>query len=353
MGKYSLTNIKGYGNSKMKYIQFSKPGIKLSSEDMKNIQRSINSGWFCNGEYVQELEKHFRDKFNVKYAVSCASCTSGLIIAIKALNIKNGVILLPAFTWPSTEYAVSCNNNIPLWCDVDMESWDANPNLCDNGDLACQHDKSYAFTKWWDCQISVDIFGNESYMRTLRHGHPVPTIYDAAHGYGLENLGNRGDIEVVSLSFTKPITSMQGGMILFNNEKMYEEIRELVNLSAKLTEVNAYVALKSIEQLSNIEDIRNNIRDIYRNHIECKYTEQLVRRNSVHSTFSILLESNKKRNSVAKAFKENNIEVKIYYDPLYRGLQNTEDIYSRIISLPVYEEMMSEIPRICKLINEA
>jgi dTDP-4-amino-4,6-dideoxygalactose transaminase len=339
MGAYSRTN---FGDNQMKYVQFSKPEIKLTQADMKKIQKSINSGWYCNGEYVQELERHFEDKFNVKHAIACASCTSGLIIAVKALDLIDGVILLPAFTWPSTEYAIRCNGNAPLWCDIDPDTWDINPDLLDNG-----------YTKWWDCQISVDVFGNESYIPFLRNGHDVPTIYDAAHGYGLDNLGHRGDIEVVSLSFTKPVTSMQGGMILFNDESLFENIMEMVKLSAKMTEVNAYVGLKGIESYKTQMKVKEEIRQMYREFITVPYTEQKIDTDSTYSTFSILFNSKKKRDSVAEAFKKNGIEVKIYYEPLQSGLKNTEKVYRRIISLPTYEEMIPEVKRISKLINEA
>jgi len=319
----------------MKYIQFSKPEINLTEVDIRNIKKSLNSGWFCNGEYVQELEKHFRDEFNVKYAVSCANCTSGLIVAFKALNIKNNIVAMPAFTWPSTEYAANCNGNTILWCDINLDTWDV---------------ETLRKNRKWDCQVSVDIFGNESY---LPKEYAEYTIYDAAHGYGLENLGNRGDIEVVSMSFTKPVTSSQGGMILFNDDNLYENVRELVNLSCKLTEVNAYVGLSSIKSYKERKKVRAEIRQAYREYLEVTYKEQVVKRCSNYSTFSILLNSKEKRDAVARAFKENNIEVKTYYEPLFRELKNTEIVYSRIISLPVYEEMASEVKRICKLINGA
>lgn len=320
-------------------LQYSKPEVKLDDKDMKKIQKIINSGWFCGGEYVTELENHFKEKFMVKNAVACSSCTSGLIIAVKALGIKKGVVLLPAFTWPSTLYAIECNGNTPLWCDINEDSWDINPELAENG--------------WWDAQISVDIFGNESYIPIKRQSRNIKTIYDAAHGYGLNNLGKRGDFEVVSLSFTKPVTGMQGGVILSDKDDSWDEVVELVKLSAKLTDVNAYIALKSIEQFEEIQNLKSDIRKEYRRLIEVPYIEQEIPLRSVYSTFSILFNSQKKRDAVANKFEENGIEVKIYYEPLCSGFKNTDKVYRRIISLPMYKEMIPEIPKICEIINNA
>jgi dTDP-4-amino-4,6-dideoxygalactose transaminase len=320
----------------MGYVQFVKPNIKLSMLDLLDIQESIESGWFCNSNYVSKLERHFRNTFNVKFAIACSNATSGLIIAFKALNIKNKRVAIPAFTWPSTLYALECNGNIPVWCDINKETW--------NIDFETVLKRNDAFPI--DAVIPVDVFGSNSDLEINQ-----PVIYDAAHGYGLPNLGNRGDIEVVSLSFTKPITAMQGGMILTNSRSAYLEAKELVALSAKMCEINAYIALKEIKNYkSRIVDKLDCI-DLYKKLIYIPYETQKT--NNYSTTFSILLESKDKRDRIAKRFKEDNIEVKIYYEPLIRGLLNTEEVYSRIISLPTYKDIIEEIPRICKHINEA
>ena len=312
-------------------IQFAKPDIKLTQEDMKKIQASIESGWFCNSVYVQTLEAHFRERFKVKHAIACSNCTSGLIIAFKALGIKNKVVATPAFTWPSTVHAIECNDNTPAFRDINKDTWNM------------EFDPSY----FAEAVISVDVFGNESYIKTK-----LPIIYDAAHGYGLRNLGHRGDIEVVSLSFTKPVTAMQGGMILTNRDDLYEELRELVNLSAKMCEINAYIGLNQIETYQHKLQGRKIAINMYKELIAIPFEAQKVDSDFNYSTFSILLESNEIRNRIADNFRKNNIEVKIYYEPLIKGLRNTDDVYDRIISLPIYEEVMPEISRICKLINK-
>jgi len=329
----------------MNFIQFSKPEIKLTLNDMKELGRIINSGWFCKGEYIHELEEHFKSKFGVQNAVACSNCTQGLVIAFKSLKVKGKAILLPAFTWPSTLYALECNNNIPIWCDIDIDSWDLDRDLLDVTTSECPI---------WDAQISVDTFGNESWISAKdKFGYDIPTIYDAAHGYGLNNLGHRGDIEVVSMSFTKPATAMQGGMILFNDDDLYEDIQEYVDLTAKTTEVNAYVGLKSVKQFDSIMKVKAEIRQMYREFITVPFTEQKIDTDSNYSTFSILFNSEKKRNAVVRAFTNSNIGVKIYYEPLIKGLKNTDKVYRRIISLPTYEEMIPEVKRIAKLINDS
>ena len=321
-----------FKKDKKKYkIQFVKQDIKMSEQEMLDIKDILESGWFVSGKYVDKLENHFKEKFEVKYAIACANCTSGLIIAFKALDLKGKSVTIPAFTWPSTLYALECNDNFPIYRDINKDTWNMYYN-----------DSYYA-----DAIISVDVFGNDSYIETKK-----PIIYDAAHSYGLENLGHRGDIEVVSMSVTKPVTSMQGGMILFNRDDLYDEIKELVALSAKMCEINAYIGLNQVKTYNHKLHIRRIAINMYKTLISIPYVTQKIERNSNYSTFSVLFESKKVRDKIAKRLRENGIEAKIYYEPLVNNFPNTDDVFSRIIALPTYEEVISEISRICSLINE-
>ncbi|MBU0958618.1 MAG: DegT/DnrJ/EryC1/StrS family aminotransferase [Nanoarchaeota archaeon] len=318
-------------------IPFSKPEIKLTTSDMKKIQKSINSGWFCKGQYVKKLENHFKEKFNVKYAVACSNCTSGLIIAFKVLGIKNKFIGVQSFTWPSIKLAIEYSQNFPIWLDIDKETWLIKDKKNNGIDLS-------------DIIVLTDTFGNESNSFTKK-----PIIVDAAHGYGLPNLGHRGLIEVVSFSLTKVITGGQGGIILFNDDNLYENIQEFVDLSAKMMEISAYLCLKSISEYELKQKSKLNIIKQYRDFIKIPFKEQKINGFTNYSVFSILLESKKVRDKIVQKFIKNNIEPKTYYSPLIMNsnLINTEWVFNRILSLPIYSEIEKEIEKICKLINEA
>jgi hypothetical protein len=90
----------------------------------KDIIKSIESGNVCKGKYVYKLERMFERKFDVKHAIACNTCTSGLIIALKVLyggeyTVHDSMFVgLPAFTWFSTGYAVECNGLEKEWFDT-------------------------------------------------------------------------------------------------------------------------------------------------------------------------------------------------------------------------------------------
>jgi len=313
-------------------ISYVKPGIDLGKE-LSNVNDIIESGQFCLGDYTNYLERSIKKMYRVKHAIACCNATSGLIVAFKAAGIKNMRVGIPAFTWPSTLYALECNNNIPVFLDIDRDTWTVNLN--NNVEKI-------------DAIIAVDTFGNPSYLNL-----DIPVIYDAAHSFGAYNIGHRGIVEVMSFSFTKPIVAMQGGIILTNDDTVYEEAKELVRLSAKMCEINALVCLES--KNSYIDRLHDNMKiiNMYKQFIKVPFECQHYNVNGNFSTFAILLEDKEKRDNVYNKLKENDIEAKIYYDPLVSGFPVTDEIYSKILCLPVYKDMVLEVPRISKIINEA
>jgi dTDP-4-amino-4,6-dideoxygalactose transaminase len=181
----------------------------------------------------------------------------------------------------------------------------------------------------------------------------TPVIYDAAHGFGLDRLGNRGIAEVVSFSYTKAVTGMQGGVILTNDGKLARKARKLVNLYAKLTEINSYICLKSIEDYNANCIKRWDAVEMYCSLLDDPYQIQEIPKQTNLSVFSILLENKEKKDRVAEKFIKNGIEVKIYYKPLANTLENTNQIYRQIISLPTWDGVEKHIPEICEIINNA
>lgn len=308
-------------------MRFHRPKIILNRNDWKKFKKIAKSGWVCNGDTVNALEKHFRDTCGIRHAIACSSATQGLIIALRASGIKNKKIALPSFTWGSTLYAIQCSENFPVIVDIDKDTFLADFNV-----------KA-------DFYMPVDCFGN-AYPKMKN------AIYDSAHAYGLESLGKRGLAEVVSLSFTKPITGMQGGIILTNDARLASEAKELRDLSAKMCEFNAIIALNSIQDYTNHQRIKSQAIGKYKELLKIPYTEQKILKETNYSVYAIVFSDKLARDRAANELTRNGYEVKIYYNPLRAGLPNTDWLFDRILALPIYEEIIPKIPEICELINK-
>jgi dTDP-4-amino-4,6-dideoxygalactose transaminase len=204
-----------------------------------------------------------------------------------------------------------------------------------------------------DAFLPVDVFGNKSFIETN-----LPVIYDAAHGYGLSDLGQRGNAEVISFSYTKIVQGMQGGAILTNDDALAEKCRIMVHRYGKITELNAYIVLKSIGDYCDNRSAREEIIIEYHTLIKVPRKEQVIQTETNYSVYAILLETTETRDKIYDALVKNDVETKIYYQPVVedteyfrRAYPNTFDIYSRILALPVYPDL--EVEPICKIINEA
>ena len=316
-------------------IRYGSPNIFLNEDDILEIQDILKSGWVSIGKHVRELEIVFEKRFGVKYAIACSSATSGLIIAIKSAGWENKRIAVPSFTWPSTVYAIeSTKNNTPVFCDIDKDTWIMDMSTVKN----------------YDAVVCVDTFGNQANI----DGNGVPVIYDSAHGFDLPNLGHRGLAEVVSFSFTKLVTAMEGGMILTNDDAFADTAYELRRLSSRMGEINAFIAKKSIKYYDEVYDsLKKDMIQIYTDNLEFDFVKQKIETATNYSTFCICMENSSIRNLSLCEMEKNNIETKVYYDPIVSGLSNTDYVYSRIIALPTHSNLTKEMQmEIIKILNE-
>ena len=62
------------------------------------------------------------------HAVATSSCTTALHIAVAALGLKPGdEVIVPAFTWVSTANVVEYMGAKPVFCDVDLATFNIDP----------------------------------------------------------------------------------------------------------------------------------------------------------------------------------------------------------------------------------
>lgn len=314
-------------------IRFSQPAIHLGAGEHRAIREVLRSGWVSNSAHVRRLEQHFVERFGVRHAVATSNCTQGLVIAIRAAGLAGKRVVLPAFTWPSTLYALLLNSCTPVFADIDPETW-----LLDLKSVR----------KAYDAVIGVDTFGNQATVRA-----DVPVIYDAAHAYALPRLGRRGRAEVVSLSFTKLPTAGEGGVILTNDDALAREAIELRRLSARMPEVSAIIALASIAHYEANLLKRLQIIERYRKLLRVPFREQGVQTATNHSVFAVRFASPAARDRAHAALAERGFETKIYYDPLVAGFPATRSVYRRVLALPTYPQIMSKVRTICAIIGRA
>jgi len=97
---------------------------KIQSQIFEEIKSTIESNTFILGNKVESFEKSFSKYSGVKFAIGVANGTDALSLTLKALGIKKGdKVLTVSLTSPFTALAIINSGAIPVFCDVDKNTW--------------------------------------------------------------------------------------------------------------------------------------------------------------------------------------------------------------------------------------
>lgn len=228
----------------------------FDESDLNIIQEPLKTGWVVQGPYVKKFEEMFANFTGARQAISCSSCTTGLHIALAALEIKAGdEIIVPSFTWVATANVVEYQGARVVFCDIDRDTF--------NIDINQLKTKLTTKTK---AIIPVHLFGlaaNMSEIMQLAKEHQLAVVEDAACGFGSyykgTHVGNFGDFGVFSFHPRKAITTGEGGMILTSNEKNAHLSRSLRDHGASKSDLTRHMA-KSAFLLSEFNLLGFNYR---------------------------------------------------------------------------------------------
>ncbi len=106
-----------------KFIPISEPTI--TKKEIDYVTKAVKSGWVSSlGEYITQFEKEFAEFTGTKYGVSCSNGTVALHLAMVSAGIKPGdEVIVPDLTFVATANAVRYIGAIPVFADIDPETW--------------------------------------------------------------------------------------------------------------------------------------------------------------------------------------------------------------------------------------
>ena len=178
------------------------------------------SGSITNAALVERVERAVAERLQVKHCVAVSSCTSGLMLVLRALDL-HGEVIMPSFTFFATGHASAWNGLRPVFADCDPSTW--------NVDIADVERKITETTSAILAVICTAILCPVDALASLATRYKLKLVFDAAHGFGsMSNdrpVGQFGDAEVFSLSPTKLLVAGEGGLVTTNDSALAQRIR--------------------------------------------------------------------------------------------------------------------------------
>jgi len=201
-------------------------------DEWQAIREPLLSGWITQGPKVAEFEKQFAEFHQVPHALAVTSCTTGLHLALAALEIGPGdEVIVPAFTWVATANVVLYCGATPVFVDVNRDTFNIDP-----AEIASK------LTEKTKAIIPVHLFGLCADIDAIRAVIPahVKIIEDAACAAGAkykdEYAGGLGDIASFSFHPRKSITTGEGGMVTCRDDDLAERMNQMRNHGATISE---------------------------------------------------------------------------------------------------------------------
>jgi len=207
-------------------IPFARPSI--GPEEEAEVLAVLRSGWLTTGPVTARFEQAFARAVGVPHALALNSATAGLHLALEALGVGPGALVLTTpYTFVATAEVVRYLGADPRFVDVEDRTANIDPALLARAlDAAAREGRRVAAV------IPVHVGGRSCDMEAItaaaaRHGAAV--VEDSAHAFPVVHkgrlLGTWGAAGVYSFYATKAITTGEGGMVVTRSDELARRVR--------------------------------------------------------------------------------------------------------------------------------
>lgn len=351
----------------------------IEEDDIQAVVDVLKSDYLTTGPKIAEFEQIVADYVGAKYAVAISNGTSALHAACFAAGIGPGdeVITTPLTFAASANCVLYCEGT-PVFADVDARTYNIDPE-----------DIKRKITDKTRAIIAVHLAGQPCDMdeiHSIAREHNLVVIEDGAHALGSvykgKKIGSLSDMTTFSFHPVKPITTGEGGMIVTDNESLYKKLLlfrshgitrddSLMNrndgpwfyqqldlgYNYRITDIQCALGCSQMKKLDRFLKRRKEIVARYNeafagcNNIVTPY--QLPETESGWHLYIVQIKKHD-RKKVFETLRECGIGVNVHYIPVYMHpyyqehgyenvhCRNAEEVYSHIISLPLYPGLSIE-----------
>jgi perosamine synthetase len=359
------------------YIPYGRQSI--DENDIKAVEEVLRSDYLTTGPKIEEFERKVAAYTGAKYAVAIANGTAALHAACYAAEIGEGdeVITTPITFAASSNCVLYCGGK-PVFADIDEKTYNISPE-----------DIERKITSATKAIIAVHFTGQPCEMEKIHNiarKHNLIVIEDAAHALGAQYkgkmVGSISDMTTFSFHPVKHITTGEGGMILTNNDRLYQRLKLFrthgitrddklmtkndgpwyyeqleLGFNYRITDIQCALGISQMDKLPEFLNRRKNIAARYNeafadnDNIQIPYQESGCD-NAWH--LYVIRMKNGKRKEVFEKLRKAGIGVNVHYIPVYQHpyyrnhgykdtiCSNAEEYYKECISLPLYPGLKDE-----------
>ncbi len=261
----------------------------IGNEEVEAAKKVVESGslsnylgtWsseFYGGHKVKEFEKKCAEYFNMKYAITTNSWTSGLTVAVGAIGINPGdEIIVSPWTMCASATSILHWNAIPVFADIEEDTFCLDPKSVEKN-----------ISPYTKAIMSVDIAGQSANMDELKKiakKYNLKIISDTAQAPGAlykdKFAGTLADIGGYSLNCHKHIHTGEGGVLVTNDDELAENmylirnhaeavvegmgklnLTNMVGHNYRLGEIESAIGIEQLNKLDKIIKRRTEIASI-------------------------------------------------------------------------------------------
>jgi dTDP-4-amino-4,6-dideoxygalactose transaminase len=350
------------------FIDLAAQRRRLGTAVDEAVAKVLNHCQFILGPEVRAFEAELAAFSGAKHAVTCASGTDALVLALRAFGVGPGdAVICPSFTFCATAEVAVLVGATPVYVDIDPVSFNVNPAHIAG---AVETAREQGLTP--KVVIPVDLFGlaaDHGAIAAAAKAHDLLVLDDAAQGFGAtynnRRIGTFGHATATSFFPAKPLGCYgDGGAVMTDDDKLADLMRSIrmhgqgsdrydnvrIGLASRLDTIQAAVLSEKLKIFPEEIEARDRVARRYAEGLRDVVTVPTVPAGmtSVWAQYTIRLKPGA-REAFAAALKAEGIPTAIYYPiPLHKqqaykqypvgkgGVAVSEAVAHEVISLPMH-----------------
>jgi dTDP-4-amino-4,6-dideoxygalactose transaminase len=247
----------------------------VSDESKYLVNKVLSGTQLAEGLVVQQFEKEFAEKYNIKNVAAVNSGTSALHLAYILAGVKPGdEVITPVLSCTATNIPIIQCGGVPVFADVTEDL------VIDPQDIAhriTSKTKAIVFVHFGGCGEGL------KEVQRIAKTYNLPVIEDAAQVIGSNDEWGTSEFTCISLQAIKTLTAGDGGLLLCKDDELHEKAKRLrwlgidrpkkqelgdidvkeVGYKYHMNNIAAAIGLGNLRNIDKLLEKRENVADMY------------------------------------------------------------------------------------------